>query len=700
MAAYGSVGTIFSIVSKLANATAQVEWSLYRKSTTGNPDDREPVVQHPALDLINKPNSFYRRAQMIEAGQQHTDLTGEGWLILEFGGTGQSALPLEMWVVRPDRMVPVPHPTKFIAGYVYTAPTGEMIPFETYEVERLMMPNPLDPYRGLGPVQSVLTDADATRYSAEWNRNFFLNSAEPGGVIEVENTLTDPQFDQLRRRWNEQHRGVRKAHRVAILEGGTKWVPVGYSMRDMQFTELRTASRDTILESFAFHKGSLGVVDDVNRANAEAGEAQFGRWQLVPRLNRWRDAFNAITYRFYDPGETLEWVYDNPVPPDREDERAELAAAVDAFIKLVGAGVSAEQASTVAGLPQLELAGSDGQNALSPQQVGDMIQSLYLGVDKVVTWQEAREILVAAGVPLDLTEPQPSMAATGPAAPSIAAPPQQAQIETLHRQGGLPAYLASARRRADAPRILNLSDEELPDLGPMADSHAEELAALLSAWGPITDAWRADLVDQIEDIVDDGDPLDLLALELDTADAQTEIDDALTRITETAAEQMADEAAAAGTTITPQTPPADELTTMALLSAGLLASGYALSAGREAARVLQPGATGREVGQAVNSFLKTLTDAQPAEQLGAALHGAQNAGRLATLSGAPKTAVYATEVMDAATCSPCRKIDGTWLGYSDNSADMKNIRATYPNGGYAKCDGRLRCRGTVVGVWT
>ncbi len=50
-----------------------------------------------------------------------------------------------------------------------------------------------------------------------------LREAEPGGIIEVPTPLSDPDFDQLRDRWNEQHRGVANAHRVAILEHG-KWI--------------------------------------------------------------------------------------------------------------------------------------------------------------------------------------------------------------------------------------------------------------------------------------------------------------------------------------------------------------------------------------------------------------------------------------------------------------------------------------------
>src|SRR5690606_31685077 len=121
--------------------------------------------------------------------------------------------------------------------YVYTSPSGEQVPLAVDDVIFLRRPNPLDPYRGMSVVQTILMDIDATAASAEWNANFFRNSAEPGGIVEAERRLTDDEFSEFRARWAEQHRGVQNAHRVAVLENGLKWVDRKYTMRDMQFTE-------------------------------------------------------------------------------------------------------------------------------------------------------------------------------------------------------------------------------------------------------------------------------------------------------------------------------------------------------------------------------------------------------------------------------------------------------------------------------
>jgi phage portal protein BeeE len=107
-------------------------------------------------------------------------------------------MPLEMWPVRPDRMRPVADPKKFCVGYEYVGPSGEVVPLGLDEVIFERRPNPLDPYRGLGPVQTILTDLDSSRFSREWNRQFFANSAEPGGILQVTKRLSDTEFNEAR----------------------------------------------------------------------------------------------------------------------------------------------------------------------------------------------------------------------------------------------------------------------------------------------------------------------------------------------------------------------------------------------------------------------------------------------------------------------------------------------------------------------
>ncbi|MFK0018201.1 phage portal protein [Streptomyces sp. NPDC090798] len=646
LGAMGSVSTLFAIVNRTAKAEAGVEWGLYRKAKSGKKEDRVQVTSHAALDLWDKPNAFYTQSVFVEAVAQHKQLTGEQWWVI--GYNERSTIPLELWPVRPDRMTPVPDPETFLSGYMYTGPDGQQVALRKEDVIFIRTPHPEDPYRGIGPVQALLTDLDAVRYSAEWNRNFFLNSAEPGGIIEVPNGLSDAEFNELRDRWNEQHKGVANAHRVAILEHG-QWKDRKFSQRDMQFAELRDVGREIIREAFGFPKPMLGSTDDVNRANGESGERMFARWLIVPDLEAMKDALNNQLLPLYGPTAAgLEFDYANPVPEDVDKDAIQLTSRSNAAAALVQAGFDPAGTLSAVGLPDI--------------------------------------------------------AFTPPAAPPAAAGPAPAAL--LHRpQAALPA----ARTEWDIAVAQLLNTQDTSALDQVRADHDDALSQLLDRWIPIEDRWINALGDQIRTAVDDDDTAALASLTVDSDHAADVLREALGGMAKRAAGRMVDEAAAQGVTV--DAPELDEAVTnrldagvlravfgselvgIAAATAGLLGSGLASAAGREALRLLTPGADGAGVARQVKSFLRGLSNRLKLDQLGGALHRATNVGRVATLEAAPVATYTASEVNDANRCTPCSEIDGTQF------ADLDAVRAAYGAGPYRLCQGGIRCRGTVVATW-
>lgn len=627
--AFRGVGTLFGIVHRTSNATSQVEWHLYRKAASGKKEDRVEVTSHAALDLWNKPNPWMPRQEFVEVAQQHLDLAGESPWVVAYDKRAKN-LPLELWPVRPDRMEPDPHPKKFLTGWTYKSPDGEEIPLGLKEVIHLRMPDPVDPVRGFGPVQSILVDLDSSRYTSEWNRNFFRNSAEPGGIIEVPTQLSDEEFDELSSRWNEQHRGVANAHRVAIIEHG-KWVNRTFTMRDMQFAELRGVSRDAIMEAFGFPKPMLGITDDVNRAVAEAGEYIFAKWLVVPRLERIKGALNNDLLPLYgDTARDLEFDYDSPVPDDGDAENAARDSKVASFKALVEIGVDPDAAAEVVGLPRMAM----------------------------------REQVV-----VPTREQLPAEASVGDT--------QWARI------------VAGLVRNAD-----DMPPEA--DLSATQEAFTAALAALLVQWTSVVADWITQLVQQIREVFRSGDRTGLADLDVSTATAVGVVQDAMLRLGEEAARLVVDEAAAQDVELSPVWPSRDDHTDTAALTVELLADALETSAARETQRVAGPEPDVDEVAEQVRAHLESLTDAEPRKQLGAALHSAVNAGRFGTFAAGPVGSLYATEVMDAATCPPCEEIDGRFICTTDNLAPLYRL---YPVAGYINCEGGVRCRGSVTGVW-
>tara|TARA_R110000824_G_scaffold16633_1_gene68747 strand:+ start:975 stop:2252 length:1278 start_codon:yes stop_codon:yes gene_type:complete len=318
--------TVFAIVDRISSTVAANEWNLYRGGeVAATPSQEDPaaiVSTHPALSVLNNPNPHYSRSRLFESIQQHYELTGEARLIAVRPKGLDSAPPIELWPIRPDRLRPIPHPTEFISGWLYKAGMHE-VRLSDDEVMPMSRPDPLDPYSGIGPLGALQLDIEGEHSAAEWNAAFFRNGAEPGGVIELdeESPLDDPEFDKLQEHWNLQHKGANNAHRVAIVEMG-QWKERKMSFRDMQFEQLRRFTKAQIMAAWTFPKPLIGDVEDVNRANADAGIAIFAEGLLVPRLNRWRELLNREFLPFYRKGGRPQYHfnYADPVPLNKQQE--------------------------------------------------------------------------------------------------------------------------------------------------------------------------------------------------------------------------------------------------------------------------------------------------------------------------------------------------------------------------------------------
>lgn len=671
MKAMGTSGTLFAIVDKCATGAAAVDWHLYRKAASGKEEDRTEVKTHAALDLWNRPNGFFTRQEFVETVQQHHELTGEMWWVL--ARDPRSPIPLELWPVRPDRMEPVPNPRNYLSGYVYHGPDGEEVPLGLDEVIFVRRPNPMDPYRGISPVAAALAHIEAARFATEWNRNFFRNSAEPGGVIRIERKLSDPEFRQFRMRWAEQHQGVAAAHRVALLEGGAEWVERKYTQKDMQFVELRSATREDIREAFGFPKPLLGAVDDVNRANAEAAEYVFSKWVLVPRLERMKGALNADLLPLFG-ADDLEFDYDSPVNEDDETANASRDSRVAAAEKLITLGF--EPAAVLDALELPELAFTPPPVPVAPPPV------------------EPAE------------EGQQALPPGRRGAPAAARHDPRDEPDHWHTHGRHGDECAACRAvRAEA------EDRE---------DWEDRLDDLLDRWADEVTPGQIDaLVNAIEVIVDQGTPEALAQLSVPIDVAEGILADAMLDQAEAAGRRMADLGAEQGVSISPVTPwpivearllnaKAKPATYNADLAADLraasrvqtsyLGQGLAAFAGQEALHHWQPGSAGTDVASAVRARLESLQGQGLRHDLGSQVWAAENEGRFATLEKAAEdldVSVHyvADEVRDKNTCSACKDVDGT------RYTKLGAAQADYPFGGYIRCDGRSRCRGTVKPVW-
>lgn len=309
---------VFSATQATSEKVASSEIKLYKKVIKNKKMEIEEVDEHECLSLLYDVNDFMTNYHLREITQIYLDLTGECyWALLR---EDDSKSPSEIWPLRPDWVTVIPSKENFIEGYKYSPGGGlspEAVTFKPQDIIPFKYPNPLNPYRGRGQVQGADMAIDIDTFSAQWNRNYFFNSALPSLVFSTEKNLTQAQIDRFVEAWMAKFQGVQNAHKVAVMGAGLKPEKISNTPNEMAFPEQRRMMRDEILGIFRVPKSVIGITEDVNLANAQASERSFAEHVIKPRLIR----FVAYLNEFYLtnwPDENLFFDYENPVPEDTE----------------------------------------------------------------------------------------------------------------------------------------------------------------------------------------------------------------------------------------------------------------------------------------------------------------------------------------------------------------------------------------------
>ncbi len=272
----------FRVVKMIAEAAASLPLVL---------QDRERRYEtHPVQELIARPSAAQGRAAFLEALYGQLLLTGNAYV--EAVGAGE--LPLELHVLRSDRMSLVPGEDGWPVAYDYAVGGRK----HRYAVGGGASPichirnfHPQDDHYGLSALQAAATAIDVHNSASRWSKALLDNAARPSGAIVYQgadgaSTLSQDQYDRLLHEMETQHQGARNAGRPMLLEGGLDWKPMGFSPSDMEFQKTKEAAAREIAIAFGVPPMLLGIPGDATYANYQEANRAFYRLTVLPLAAR------------------------------------------------------------------------------------------------------------------------------------------------------------------------------------------------------------------------------------------------------------------------------------------------------------------------------------------------------------------------------------------------------------------------------
>jgi len=284
----------------------------------------EEVLEHPFIELMKNVNPFMNEFELKEMTCLNQELTGNNYWYLLPDGMG---LPIQVWIVPPDKMKIIPSKEEFIKGYLYKNGLNE-VAFDKLEIVHYKYPSPTSVYYGMSPISAVTHAYNINENMNIYENSLFSNMARPDGILTTDQPINPDEQIRMGNEWNQRYSGVKKTGKTAILANGLKYQQITISPRELSFLSGRKVTKEEIANAYG---QSVALFDkDANRANSDAAIYMFMKDSISPRHRRYEQKINEQILPRYD--ERLFCAVENCVPEDREFKQQVRTDGVNTYI--------------------------------------------------------------------------------------------------------------------------------------------------------------------------------------------------------------------------------------------------------------------------------------------------------------------------------------------------------------------------------
>ena len=279
---------VYSCVRILAEAVAGLPLNLYHYLPDGG---KEKSYDHPLYRLLHdEPNPEISSFVFRETLMTHLLLWGNAYAQIIRNGKGEV---VALYPLMPNKMT-VDRDKDGRLYYSYNHSSEESPTMEGSTV--ILRPSDVLHIPGLGfdglvgysPIAMAKNAIGMAIACEEYGAKFFANGAAPGGVLEHPGTIKDPQ--RVRESWQSTFGGSGNSNKIAVLEEGMKYTPIGISPEQAQFLETRKFQINEIARIFRVPPHMVGDLEKSSFSNIEQQSLEFVKYTLDPWVIRWEQS--------------------------------------------------------------------------------------------------------------------------------------------------------------------------------------------------------------------------------------------------------------------------------------------------------------------------------------------------------------------------------------------------------------------------
>ena len=284
------ITAVNACVRVLSEAVAGLPLHLYKYTENGG---KEKATEHPLYSLLHdEPNTEMTSFTFRETLMCHLLLWGNAYAQIIRNGKGEI---IGLYPLMPNKMT-VDRDEFGNLYYEYRrtqedAPTtqGSVVilkPSDVWHIPGLGF----DGLIGYSPIAMAKNAIGMAVACEEYGARFFANGAAPGGVLEHPSVVKDPE--RLRKSWNAVYQGSSNSHRIAVLEEGVKYQPIGISPEQAQFLDTRKFQINEIARLFRVPPHMVGDLEKSSFSNIEQQSLEFVKYTLDPWVVRFEQSMH------------------------------------------------------------------------------------------------------------------------------------------------------------------------------------------------------------------------------------------------------------------------------------------------------------------------------------------------------------------------------------------------------------------------
>ncbi|MFB9440022.1 phage portal protein [Streptomyces showdoensis] len=279
----------FAGVRVLSEDLAGLPLFLYERL---QPRGKQRATTHPLYRLLHdQPNDMMSSAWLREVLTSHAITWGNGLgYVVSNERTG---VVEEIWPLRPDRVtigVKRSGPGRFERRYRYDD--------DVNGIHTVLLPHEVLHISGLGfdgvqgyPVVELAANSIGLGLATEHHgAKVFSNGAAPGGALTHPGNVSPEARRRMADDWENIHKGIDRAHRIAVLEEGVTFQQVGVPNDSAQFLETRKLQVTEMARWLRLPPHKVGDLDRATFSNIEQQQLDYIGSALNVWLVRWEQA--------------------------------------------------------------------------------------------------------------------------------------------------------------------------------------------------------------------------------------------------------------------------------------------------------------------------------------------------------------------------------------------------------------------------